>query len=76
MIVKFDTMMSDFDGLMNDILKFVDYKPSDTFLEDIKNTAIKQKNFKSGHKYDLEKFGLTEQRIKSDCAKIYTTFLN
>ena len=76
MIVKFDSMMSNFDGLMDEILEFVDYDASNDFLEDIKRTADKQKNFKSGHKYDLEKFGLTEKQIKKDCAKIYKTFLS
>jgi len=76
MIVRFDKMMSDFTGLMDDILEFVDYKASDEFLNDIKVTSDNQKNFKSAHKYDLEKFGLTEERIKNDCAKIYSTFLN
>ena len=61
---------------MNDVLEFVEYKPSEEFLNDIRITAEKQKNFKSGHKYNLEKFGLTEDRIKSDCSKIYNTFLN
>jgi len=76
MIVKFDKMMSDFDGLMDEVLDFVDYDASDKFLEDIKLTSDKQKNFKSGHKYDLEKFGLTEQKIRKDCDVIYKTFLN
>ena len=65
-----------FEGLMDDILNFVDYKPSDDFISDIKKTAEEQRSFKSGHKYDLEKFGLTEERIKKDCSTIYTTFLN
>ncbi len=76
MIVKFDKMMSDFDGLMDEILEFVDYDASNEFLQDIKLTAEKQKQFKSGHKYDLEKFGLTEEQIKRDCEVIYKTFLN
>ena len=76
MIVKFDKMMSDFDGLMDEVLDFVDYDASDKFLEDIKLTSDKQKNFKSGHKYDLEKFGLTEEQIREDCDVIYKTFLN
>ena len=33
-----------------------------------------QKNYKSKHKYNLEKFGLTEDQIRSDCAFIYDTF--
>jgi len=76
MVVRFDRMMSDFEGLMDEILDFIDYNPSDEFIVNIKNTAEEQRAFKSGHKYDLKKFGLTEERIKKDCSSIYTTFLN
>ena len=58
------------------ILDFVDFEPTLEFLNDIKLTSAKQKQFKSGHKYNLEKFGLTEDRIRMDCAKVYSTFLN
>ena len=44
--------------------------------KDIKETAEKQRNFVSRHEYDLEKFGLNEDQIKSDCAAIYKTFIN
>ena len=75
MIVPFPKMMSDFENLMDEILEFLEHNPSDKLLEDIKNTALRQKEFKSKHKYDLEKFGLTEEKIKKDCEKIYKTFL-
>ncbi len=32
--------------------------------------------FKSNHKYDLKKFGITEEQIKNDCQNIYSTFLS
>jgi len=76
MIVRFDKMMEDFDGLMEDILNFLDYKPSEDFLKNILETSEQQKKFKSSHNYNLEKFGLTEQKIKKDCEKIYATFLS
>ena len=76
MIVPFDRMMSDFDMLMKEILIFIDHNISDELNNDIKNTDIKQRNFKSDHKYDLSKFGLTEQKIIEDCKPIYETFLN
>ena len=41
MIVKFDRMMSDFSDIMNDILEFVEYNPSEEFLNDIKITTVK-----------------------------------
>ena len=75
-IVHFDRMMNDFDGLMSDIIDFTDSEMTDTLKSDIHKTAESQKSFKSKHKYDLEKFGLTEQKIKDDCKIIYETFLN
>ena len=76
MIVKYDRMMSDFEGLMSDVLKFIEHEPSKELLEEINKTAEEQRNYKSQHKYDLEKFGLTEEKIRKDCKKIYETFFN
>lgn len=76
MIVPFDRMMGDFDNLMQEILEFTDHSPSEELKEDILATAEKQRQFKSEHKYDLDKFDLTEQQIKKDCAVIYETFIN
>ena len=75
LIVKYDKMMSNFDDLMNDILKFVDVEPSDELIKEIKKTTLDQKNYISEHKYDLKKFNLTEEKIKADCHFVYETFL-
>jgi len=76
MIVPFDRMMSDFDTLMNEILEFTEHSPSEELKKDILATAEKQRSFESKHEYDLDKFGLTAEQIKSDCAPIYETFIN
>ncbi len=75
MIVQFDTMMNDFETLMNGILDFIGTDKNDELGKAIKETAESQRQYQSGHKYDLEKFGLTEDQIKSDCKEIYQTFL-
>jgi len=75
-IVRFDTMMNNFEDLMEGILKLIDYNPDKNMLDNIKKTAEKQREFSSKHSYDLEKFGLTEEKIKNDCSVIYDTFLN
>ena len=75
MLVPFDRMMYDFDKLMIEITDFIDHPLTEKFHKDIQETAEKQRNFKSGHKYDLEKFGLTEEMIMKDCKPIYDTFL-
>ena len=74
-IVHFDRMMTDFDQLMIEIMEFIDHVPTDSLKKDIQEMAEKQRNFQSEHKYNLEKFGLTAEKIKSDCASIYETFI-
>ena len=73
-IIQFDRMMTDFDGLMDEVLPFIGHEPSNEFKRNIKETAKKQIAYKSGHKYDLSKFGITEEQIKEDCKVIYETF--
>ncbi|MFC1569682.1 sulfotransferase [bacterium] len=74
MIVPYHRVMQDFDGLMGEVLSFLDVKPSEDLLKTIQETAEKQRQFKSGHKYDLTKFGLDEKRILEDYAPIFKTF--
>ena len=76
LIVPFDKMMKDFNGLMEDIIKFTDYSYDDKLIKVINNIDVKQKTYISKHKYDLSKFGLTEEKIKKDCKPIYDTFFN
>jgi hypothetical protein len=75
MIVRFDRMMGDFEGLMNDIIEFTEHDATDLLRDDIVEVAKKQRAYVSKHKYDLAKFGLSEERIKEDCKDIYNTFL-
>ncbi len=76
MIVHFDRMMKDFDGLMFDIINFTGSNLTNELKDDIIQTAKKQREFQSKHKYNLEKFGLTKKQIQDDCKFIYDTFLN
>ena len=75
-IIQFDRMMTDFEGLMDEVLPFIGHEPSNEFKNNIQETAKKQRAYKSGHKYDLSKFGITENQIKEDCKVIYEEFLN
>ena len=76
LIVQFDQMMDNFDNLMNDIISFVDHENSDKLQSIIKDTSEKQKSYVSKHKYNLSKFGLSENKIKEDCKAYYETFIN
>jgi hypothetical protein len=76
MIVRYDRMMNDFEGLMKEILTFIEFEPTNELLETIKKTSDKQKSRKSEHKYSLAQFGLNEERIRKDYAQIYKTFFS
>ena len=74
-LVSFDTMMDDFETLMHEVLEFIDVKKKQNLTEFIQETAENQKAYKSKHKYELSKFGLSEQQIRKDCINYYKTFL-
>ena len=74
-LVNFNSMMNDFETLMNEILEFIDVEKKHNLAEIIRKTAENQKSYKSKHKYDLSKFGLSEQQIRKDCINYYKTFL-
>jgi len=76
LVVRYDRMMSEFESLMDDILNFIDVDPTEEIIQNFKETGESQRQYKSGHKYDLKKFGLSEEKIRKDCAHIYETFLS
>jgi omega-hydroxy-beta-dihydromenaquinone-9 sulfotransferase len=75
-IIRYDRLMSDFDNVMFEIAKFTDIELTDDLITEIRKISEKQKVFKSEHKYNLGKFGLTKERILKDYEKIYNQFLN
>ena len=75
-IVRFDTMMSDFETLMDGILNFINVEKNENLIKVIQETDDSQRKYKSGHNYNLDKFGLTEEQIRNDCKDIYKTFLS
>lgn len=74
-IATYDRMMKDFDNLMPEIVGFVGDEMTPELSAIIKETAEKQRAYSSGHKYDLAKYGLTEEQIRKDFAPFYDTFL-
>ncbi len=73
-IVHYGRMMADFEGLMDEILEFIEVEPDDRLKAEIRRTGEKQRAYVSKHKYDLERFGLEERRIREDYAFFYKTF--
>ncbi|NOY26750.1 MAG: sulfotransferase [Oligoflexia bacterium] len=74
-VVRYDRMMSEFEVVMSEMLPFLDYQPSPQLQEKIDAIGVKQRAYKSKHKYNLAKFNLDADRIHQDCAFFYETFL-
>ena len=76
MVVSYDRMMQDFDGLMAEMIPFFGISPTEAQLAAIRRTADEQRAYKSKHSYNLQKYGLDAERIRRDCAFVYDTWLN
>jgi len=74
-VVRYDRMMADFEGLMDEMCKFLGHEMTPKLRETIHKRGEKQRQYESEHKYDLEKYGLTEEQVRRDCAFFYDTFL-
>ena len=74
-VVRYDRMMQDFEGVMDEMCRFLEHEMTPELEATIAARGAKQRAYKSDHKYDLEKFGLSEAKIREDCAFFYETFL-
>ena len=74
-IVRYDRMMMDFEGMMDDMCTFLGHEMTPALRATIAKKGEKQRKYESEHKYDLAKYGLTEEQIRKDCAFFYDTFL-
>lgn len=74
MVVPYPSLTTDFENTMNKLVEFLEIEPDPEFFDKVKQQVQKQKNYKSKHKYSLEKFGLDEERIRKDLAFIYEEY--
>ena len=74
-IVRYDRMMADFEGMMEEMCQFLGHEMTPELRATVAKRGEKQRKYESEHKYDLAKFGLSEEQIRRDCAFFYDTFL-
>jgi omega-hydroxy-beta-dihydromenaquinone-9 sulfotransferase len=75
MVLPYDRIMTDFAGAIQDVLQFVNHAPGEAMIRDIKNIAIKQRLYISGHSYDPARFYLDAAQIRKDCQFVYDALL-
>ncbi len=74
-IVRYDRMMSDFETVMEEMCNFLEHPMTPELRQKVAALGEKQRKYQSGHEYDLAKFGLSEEKIRKDCAFYYEAFL-
>jgi hypothetical protein len=74
-IVRYDRMMLDLENVMDEICTFLGQPMTPELKATVQKQAEKQRAYESEHKYNLAKYGLTEEQIRKDCAFFYDTFL-
>jgi hypothetical protein len=74
-VVRYDRMMMDFEGMMTEMCAFLGHEITPELRQKLQTEGEKQRKYESEHKYNLEKYGLTEEQITRDCAFFYDTFL-
>lgn len=68
-------MLLDRLGVMAEMCVFLEHPMTPELCAQVHELGEKQRKYESEHRYNLAKFGLTEARIRSDCAFFYDTFL-
>lgn len=73
--VRYDRMMAEFENVVAEMCAFLEHDLSPAMLAEVQKIGAQQRSYKSEHKYDLTKYGLTEEQIRTDCKFLYDTFL-
>ena len=76
LIVHYDRMMYDFEGVMRGVCDFTGHAATPEQLLQIRLMADQQRAYKSEHHYDLERFGLDADRIRRDTAGFTELFID
>ncbi len=74
-IVRYDRMMSDFEGTMAEICEFIGHTPTPEQCKQIQAVAGQQRSYRSAHRYDPTTFGLDADRVRRDTAAFSNAFL-
>jgi hypothetical protein len=74
-VVRYDRMMMEFEAVMEEMCAFLDHEMTPELRATVAKRADKQRRYESEHRYDLARFGLSEEQIRKDCAFYYETFL-
>jgi omega-hydroxy-beta-dihydromenaquinone-9 sulfotransferase len=73
-VVRYEDLINDLDPTMERILDFIEIKPTEAFVEEVREQAARQRSYTSNHGHSPSQFGLTPDRIRADLGFVYDAF--
>lgn len=73
-VVTYPQIMTELEATMERLVAFAGLKPRPGFWQRVREQAEKQRAYQSKHSYSLEKYGLSEERIRADLDYVYQAY--
>ena len=73
-IVRYEDLINDLEPTMERILDFIEIKPTEAFVEEVRAQAARQRSYTSRHDHSPSQFGLAPERIRADLRFVYDAF--
>ena len=73
-VVRYEDLLKNLEPTMARILDFIEIKPTDTFVEEVRQQAARQRSYTSSHEHSPQQFGIAPERIRQDLGFVYDAF--
>jgi len=73
-IVTYPQLMQDLESTMQGLIPFLEIEQTEEFWHQVRDQAERQRKRISAHQYSLEKFGLSQERIRNDLDFVYREY--
>jgi hypothetical protein len=73
-VVRYEDLINDLEPTMERILDFIEIKPTEAFVEEVREQAARQRSYSSSHEHSPQQFGIAPERIRGDLGFIYDAF--
>lgn len=73
-VVRYEDLINDLEPTMERILDFIEIKPTEAFVDEVREQAARQRGYTSRHEHSPQQFGIAPERIRQDLGFIYEAF--
>ena len=73
-VVRYEDLIQNLEPTMARILDFIEVKPTEAFVNEVREQAARQRSYTSRHEHSPHQFGLTPERIRADLGFVYDAF--